>query len=39
MALALASAKAEEWQVLLAIPGDTEIAAPLPGQMLIGDKD
>ena len=32
-------AKAGEWQVQLAIPGSTEIAAPLPGQMPVGDKD
>jgi hypothetical protein len=36
---ALASAKADERQVLLAIPDDTELAAPLPGHMLIGDKN
>ena len=32
-------AKAGERQVQLAIQGSTEIAAPLPGQMPVGDKD
>jgi Transposase DDE domain len=36
---ALAGAKADERQVLLAILDDAELAALLPGQMLIGDKN
>jgi len=36
---ALAGAKADERQVLLFILGDAELAALLPGQTLIGDKN
>jgi hypothetical protein len=36
---ALAGAKTDERQVLLAILDDTDLAAMLPGQMLIGDKN
>ena len=36
---ALAGAKADERQVLLAILSDAELAALLPGQTLIGDKN